>query len=90
MFKNHQSTIAECSDGILKILSRNLILLIVAQYCYVRFTNNEWEHFILQINECSGAISFDKAFSTGLHKVAWHRIAQSFSDPAISSDSDSD
>jgi hypothetical protein len=44
--------VQECSHGIFKILSRNLILLIVAQYCYVRFTNNEREHFILQINEC--------------------------------------
>jgi hypothetical protein len=41
----------------------SIIQLIVAQYCYVRFTNNEREHFILQINECLGAISFDKAFS---------------------------
>jgi hypothetical protein len=53
----------ECSDGIFKILSRNHILLIVAQYCYVRFSNNEREHFRLQINSWLGAISFDKAFT---------------------------
>jgi hypothetical protein len=61
--KNGHSSITECSDGIFKILSRNLILLIVAQYCYVRFSNNEREHFRLQINSWLGAISFDKAFS---------------------------
>jgi hypothetical protein len=31
-------------------------------------TNNEREHFILQINECSVAISFDKA-STKKFKI---------------------
>jgi hypothetical protein len=61
--KNGHSSITECSDGILKILSRNLILLIVAQYCYVRFSNNKREHFRLQINSWLGAISFDKAFT---------------------------
>jgi hypothetical protein len=52
-------------DGIFKILSRNLIPVIVAQYCYVRFSNNDREHFRLQINSRLGAISFHKAFSIG-------------------------